>query len=184
MSLCQDYFGVALKSYFTPFASRGTAQKAKGGWVVQCGEIYWNALITQKAVQSWSRAWVVKSHMHHPIKPVIFVAVSHVCAARFHLFMPAVVLVFLSACINISLGETFIIPRPSFPCLLFMLFFFFLIFFAHQVYCNSCMPSSLELSKHICCSATKTHIVCRVFWPSLLFRCILCCIQLLWYNNW
>ena len=29
--MCQDYFGVALKSYFTPFASRGTAQKAKGG---------------------------------------------------------------------------------------------------------------------------------------------------------
>lgn len=79
MSLCQDYFGVALKSYFAPFASRGTAQKAKGaGGVVQCGEICRNALITQKGVLSWSHAWVVKAHRNaSPVRLNMYVTVSH-----------------------------------------------------------------------------------------------------------
>lgn len=82
------------------------------------------------------------------------------------------------------LRRNFHYPEAFFSLSFIYAFFFLFTFFANQVYCNSCMPSSLELSKHICCSATKTHIVCRVFWSSLLFRCILCCIQLLWYNTW
>lgn len=68
MSLCQDYFGVALKSYFNHFASRGTAQKAVGGLGGTVWEIYRNAQIDQEAMLSSSEAWVVKAQRN--VSPV------------------------------------------------------------------------------------------------------------------
>lgn len=181
MSLCQDYFGVALKSYFTPFASRGTAQKAKGG----LGGTMWGNLL--KCPDNPKGSAVSISCLGGQITYASPHRTCHLCCCVACLCCE-ISSFYACCCTRVPFCMHKHILRRNFhyPEAFFSLSFIyasFLHFFTHQVYWNSCMPSSLELSKHICCSATKTHIVCRVFWPSLLFRCILCCIQLLWYNN-
>lgn len=123
--MCQDYFGVALKSYFAPFASRGTAQKAKGGGL---GGTMWGNLpkcpdnpkgCSPDLMPGWSK----HTEMHHQ-SDLICMSLCHILHSLFLgvlcLFMPAVVLVFLPACINMSLGESFIILRPLVLSVLFM----------------------------------------------------------------
>ncbi len=123
--MCQDYFGVALKSYFAPFASRGTAQKAKGGGL---GVTIWGNLpkrpdnpkdCSPDLMPGWSK----HIEMHHQ-SDLICMSLCHILHSLFLcmicLFMTAVELVFLAACRNMSLGERFIILRPLLRSVLFM----------------------------------------------------------------